>query len=1059
MPAKAKDKETNKAKDKDKERDTEKEKEGQREKERRRELEKEREREREREKDREREHEFAVEAFVEQKLSGNPHQKLRDGPYAGLENLGSTCYMNALMQCVFNDCVFLKEFFVWSAPTEQELKERYSSAEERQFHAERGRTLSTLQRLACAMRESKAQRLQTAPLAVALNVDVSQQQDAHEFYNKLMNAMESQFQQSSPDLAKQFISLITGDLVYNSSCSLCKHASTNEDRFFELKLPLQENSSLEQCLADYFKEDQPPEFKCEHCNAEHSVTRVPKISRLPALLTVLLCRFTFDQQTKSEHKVTKPVDFTTSLLLEKYLQPSPSAKRAGRFFFGGGNSRSECPTYDLCGVVAHIGKTVSSGHYVAYVRHSPSQTWWRCDDFVVTECDDFPPESMMTSTSAFYVTVRFDGREVDTTWATGSPTTMAETPYMLFYRRRDLPKSTPIPPTHQAMRCVSLENQSLEDQAAQYEQRVKQERKILQMHKDYFEQMQHMLPAKPTGGSYYFVDVEWLRKCMMHEAGPQAQLPEIDNTRLLCAHGRVAPGDKNIRRMKRISPEAWNTFYRKYKGGPALSAHQLCTECAQEWLTRKVVAHEYKKVKEWCLSHMKCNSGNFCVSEQFISEWKKARGTMTPEAALLVKPIRCCHGALRADVTCVAVSEEVWLQVCQVCGGETPTALLRDAPPCIACEHDRIRAHTEQQELQSVKTSERLGLYDKCFWHPKYLLCNEKYVLISCSWFNKWRNYLLADGEHPGPVDSSDLLCEHRLLLCDVVEQLRQQLDVPIPLASTERSAPPKACMAVLMPQELFSELRGRYTEVVLPVVPVLSFTDDLSAADCVATSPPPCSDCAARLLRESDTMRARFVHTELALRREYVGTMTLTSFTANVNTACVCVSHDTTVEELRLMVFEKMDIEPSCQLLECGGQLLSRNSRTLGSYGVTADSTITVSQVESGAAVEPENSRIQQQRETTREPTRSVCASCPLPYAVATASPTSRTTSTPAVVVEPRPQAFEHSSLADYAEFKKSKEVAAAVAEAAPKGKACRACTLLNPLGRTQCEACGSKL
>eukprot|EP01105_Mastigella_eilhardi_P004947 TRINITY_DN1666_c1_g1_i4.p1 TRINITY_DN1666_c1_g1~~TRINITY_DN1666_c1_g1_i4.p1 ORF type:complete len:409 (-),score=73.39 TRINITY_DN1666_c1_g1_i4:42-1268(-) len=402
---------------------------------------------------------------------------------------------------------------------------------------------------------------------------------------------------------------------------------------------------------------------------------------------------------------------------------------------------------------------------------------------------------------------------------------------------------------------------------------------------------------------------------------------------------------------------------------------------------------------------------------------------------------------------------QVWLQVCQVCGGETPTALLRDAPPCIACEHDRIRAHTEQQELQSVKTSERLGLYDKCFWHPKYLLCNEKYVLISCSWFNKWRNYLLADGEHPGPVDSSDLLCEHRLLLCDVVEQLRQQLDVPIPLASTERSAPPKACMAVLMPQELFSELRGRYTEVVLPVVPVLSFTDDLSAADCVATSPPPCSDCAARLLRESDTMRARFVHTELALRREYVGTMTLTSFTANVNTACVCVSHDTTVEELRLMVFEKMDIEPSCQLLECGGQLLSRNSRTLGSYGVTADSTITVSQVESGAAVEPENSRIQQQRETTREPTRSVCASCPLPYAVATASPTSRTTSTPAVVVEPRPQAFEHSSLADYAEFKKSKEVAAAVAEAAPKGKACRACTLLNPLGRTQCEACGSKL
>ena len=35
--------------------------------------------------------------------------------------------------------------------------------------------------------------------------------------------------------------------------------------------------------------------------------------------------------------------------------------------------------YDLYAVIVHYGRSVSSGHYVAYVK-APNGYWWLCDD-------------------------------------------------------------------------------------------------------------------------------------------------------------------------------------------------------------------------------------------------------------------------------------------------------------------------------------------------------------------------------------------------------------------------------------------------------------------------------------------------------------------------------------------------------------------------------------------------------------------------------------------------------------------------------------------------------
>ena len=44
--------------------------------------------------------------------------------------------------------------------------------------------------------------------------------------------------------------------------------------------------------------------------------------------------------------------------------------------------------YKLCGVVLHLGTSVTSGHYIAFIKWG--QFWFTCHDSVIRKVD-FPP--------------------------------------------------------------------------------------------------------------------------------------------------------------------------------------------------------------------------------------------------------------------------------------------------------------------------------------------------------------------------------------------------------------------------------------------------------------------------------------------------------------------------------------------------------------------------------------------------------------------------------------------------------------------------------------------
>lgn len=42
--------------------------------------------------------------------------------------------------------------------------------------------------------------------------------------------------------------------------------------------------------------------------------------------------------------------------------------------------------YDLVAVLTHMGRAADSGHYMAWVKQTNSDAWWKFDDDVVSAC-------------------------------------------------------------------------------------------------------------------------------------------------------------------------------------------------------------------------------------------------------------------------------------------------------------------------------------------------------------------------------------------------------------------------------------------------------------------------------------------------------------------------------------------------------------------------------------------------------------------------------------------------------------------------------------------------
>ena len=318
------------------------------------------------------------------RLRGTTEMKRICEPTRGLRNLGNTCDMNSILQCLSH-----------TLP----LREFYLSDEYKQFLNKRGYLSSAFKRVMLELWDSTSQH-SVDPYDLRREVKARTdrfpdytQHDAHEFMRFLLNELHEEINRASVEGRKspadnetlgeacarhltwedsRISELFGGMLRSEVCCSVCSDKSIVYIPFLDLALPIPDipnlsfgcydiTLSLSDCLAFLRKEETLDEEERPYCNKCMDLTRSTKqlfICKLPRYLVIHLKRFSY---YPTRTKLTTPVKFTETWRLK--------------------DSSDKTHTYYLYGISCHSGG-LHGGHYVAYCCY---RGIWRCfDDSMVS---------------------------------------------------------------------------------------------------------------------------------------------------------------------------------------------------------------------------------------------------------------------------------------------------------------------------------------------------------------------------------------------------------------------------------------------------------------------------------------------------------------------------------------------------------------------------------------------------------------------------------------------------------------------------------------------------
>ena len=298
---------------------------------------------------------------------------------AGLANLGNTCFMNAVMQCLTH-----------TPP----LASFCLAGEHRRYKTGASGFNAIYEMGEHVNRALNAPGRAIAPVAFVKNLRAlsktfrkGRQEDAHEFARCLLDAMHKRCVEAarpkppegSPRSETTFVwQVFGGRLRSRVSCKTCGRTSDTFDSFMDLSLDVARSKSVTHALRSYVATevlDGANKYKCEMGGGKPHMSRATKqftVDVAPLVLTVQLKRFEYVPFGRG--KLNQFVEYPLELDLSSAM--SDAAKGAG------GKER-----YALFGVLVHSGGSMHSGHYYCYVKGATGH-WYEMDDEGVTQCSE-----------------------------------------------------------------------------------------------------------------------------------------------------------------------------------------------------------------------------------------------------------------------------------------------------------------------------------------------------------------------------------------------------------------------------------------------------------------------------------------------------------------------------------------------------------------------------------------------------------------------------------------------------------------------------------------------
>ncbi|CAF0844834.1 unnamed protein product [Didymodactylos carnosus] len=334
----------------------------------------------------------------------------------GLENLGNSCYMNAVIQSLSYNHILTNYFLSgdFSKDINVTNKLGYNGVVANEYlklvHALWSRQFGSLRPIPFKIVVGKIQQAYWD----------TKQQDAHEFLVFLLDCLHEDLNriQTRPKMNEiktedyhdndtlladvtwrafkshndsiivdQYHGLFRSTAV----CSICKRSSKRFDPFICLSLPIPPRnvSTIEECLSKF----EEPElltgnsrWNCPNCKVQRDARKQIKIWKLPKQLIVQFKRFrlTSDNRwVKNESLIRHPInDFD---LTQWTLTSSPK--------------------YSLYAVVNHLG-SMNAGHYTSYCRDFRTNDWYLCNDDRITQINPTELSKNQNAYLLFYTSMK-----------------------------------------------------------------------------------------------------------------------------------------------------------------------------------------------------------------------------------------------------------------------------------------------------------------------------------------------------------------------------------------------------------------------------------------------------------------------------------------------------------------------------------------------------------------------------------------------------------------------------------------------------------------------------
>ncbi|GMH24189.1 hypothetical protein Nepgr_026032 [Nepenthes gracilis] len=309
------------------------------------------------------------------------HQKRKNGPPLGLKNLGNSCYLNSVLQCL-----------TYTPPLASFcLKNQHSSLCDSASQPDKKRDCPfcilekrIVRSLSSDLALDSPAKIVSCLRIFAEHFRCGRQEDAHEFLRYVidachntclqLNKLQQQCRKGANGCGEESNNgstvvkeIFGGALQSQVKCLSCGAESNKVDEIMDINLDVLHSNSLKEAMQNFFQPeilDGGNKYKCEKCKKLVKARKQMSIFQAPNVLVIQLKRF----EGIFGGKIDKAIAFEEILALSSFMCKA---------------SEDPHPEYRLFGTIVHSGFSPESGHYYAYVKDAMGK-WYCCNDSFVT---------------------------------------------------------------------------------------------------------------------------------------------------------------------------------------------------------------------------------------------------------------------------------------------------------------------------------------------------------------------------------------------------------------------------------------------------------------------------------------------------------------------------------------------------------------------------------------------------------------------------------------------------------------------------------------------------